>query len=104
MHPLDLAGEMAASRLRREAATSLAIREARVLAVRCAMRASTKDEEIEAIVLQFYPKLSPEKQSDVVAAVRMRGYRSVPMGDEVDHESHLAGPDPVEAQPDVPAA
>jgi hypothetical protein len=93
MQSLDLAGEMAASRLRREAATALAIREARVLAVRCAMRASTKDEDIEAMVLQFYPRLSPEKQSDVVAAVRMRGYRSVPQNDAAAEEAAPEVPD-----------
>jgi hypothetical protein len=95
MHPLDLAGEMAASRLRRETATALAIREARVLAVRCAMRATTKDEDIEAMVLQFYPRLSPEKQGDVVAAVRTRGYRSVPALDEVRQNSGVALPAPL---------
>jgi hypothetical protein len=93
MHTLDLAGEMAASRLRRETATALAIREARVLAVRCAMRASTTDEDIEAMVLQFYPRLSPEKQRDVVEAVRTRGYRSVPARDEVPQDSGAALPD-----------
>ena len=77
MDALDFAEEMAASRMRRETATAGAIRASRVLAVRTALRPGSKDEDIEATILHFYPKLSAEKREDVAAAVRMRGFGGV---------------------------
>ena len=74
MYALDFAEEMAASRLRRETATAGAIRASRVLAVRTALRPGSTDEDIEATILHFYPKLSEERRNDVAAAVRAPGF------------------------------
>lgn len=73
MYALDFAAEMAASRLRRETATAGAIRASRVLAVRTALRPGSTDEDIEATILHFYPKLSDEKRNDVAIGVRAPG-------------------------------
>ncbi len=77
MYSLDLASEMAAARLRRETATATAIRDARVVAVRSAIRPGSNDEDIEATILHFYPKLSLAKRAEVAAEVRERGSRRV---------------------------
>ncbi len=90
MDALDFAEEMAASRLRRETATAGAIRASRVLAVRTALRPGSKDEDIEATTLHFYPKLSAEKREDVATAVRMRDFGGVSVAAAVPQESSEA--------------
>jgi hypothetical protein len=95
MDALDFAEEMAASRMRRETATAGAIRASRVLAVRTALRPGSKDEDIEATILHFYPKLSAEKREDVATAVRMRGFGGVSVAPAIPQADE---PAPVEIE------
>jgi hypothetical protein len=57
---VDLASEMAAARKRLAEKTARAIRDARVLAIRAAMRPGATQEEIEELARSFYPRLDPE--------------------------------------------
>jgi hypothetical protein len=58
--PIDLASEMAAARLRREEKTARLLREARVRAIRAAVRPGSTRVEIEECARAFYPRLSDE--------------------------------------------
>jgi hypothetical protein len=57
---IDVAAEMEAARKRRAEQTARAIRDARVLAIRAALRPGSTRAEIEERAKSFYPRLSPE--------------------------------------------
>jgi hypothetical protein len=75
--PIDLYAEMAAARERRTTSTQTAIRDARVLAVRTALRPGSNDEDLASTIAHFYPKLSEEKRAEVAEGVRAKGIRTV---------------------------
>lgn len=86
--PIDLPAEMAAARDRRTAATAAALHASRVIAVRTALRPGANEEDLAAMILHFYPKLSEEKRAAVAAEVRAQGI--TPLSEAGDQ----ATPDP----------
>lgn len=69
MIEIDLAGEMAAARQRRDEKTARLIRESRVRAIEASMRPGSSRAEIEELARAFYPRLRPELLEEAVSAV-----------------------------------
>lgn len=69
MSTLDLAAEMAAARARRAEQTARSLREARVQAIRGAVRPGSTRAEVEERARSFYPRLSAELLEEVVDLV-----------------------------------
>ena len=66
MTEVDLAREMEAARQRRTEQTARLLREARVQAIRTAVRPGSTRAEIEERARSFYPKLNPELLEEAI--------------------------------------
>ena len=73
MSPVDLAREMEAARQRRSEQTARLLREARVQAIRTAVRPGSTRAEIEERARSFYPKLSPELLEEAIELACLGG-------------------------------
>jgi hypothetical protein len=69
MPSIDLAAEMAAARKRLADQTAKAIRDARVVAIRAAVRPGATRQDIEDLARSFYPRLSDELLGEALALV-----------------------------------
>lgn len=69
MSGVDLAAEMAAARERRAKQTAGLLREARVQAIRGAVRPGSTRVEVEERARSFYPRLSEELLQEAVSIV-----------------------------------
>jgi hypothetical protein len=69
MPAIDLAAEMAAARKRLADQTAKAIRDARVVAIRAAVRPGATRQDIEDLARSFYPRLSDELLGEALALV-----------------------------------
>lgn len=69
MDPIDLAGEMAAARQRREEKTKRLLREARAQALRATMPPGSSRADIEERARSFYPRLSAELLEEAISLI-----------------------------------
>ncbi|HEV2149609.1 MAG TPA: hypothetical protein VGR37_19570 [Longimicrobiaceae bacterium] len=69
MSTVDLAAEMAAARQRRSEQTARLLREARVQAIRTAVRPGSTRTEVEECARSLYPRLRPELFEEAVNLV-----------------------------------
>jgi hypothetical protein len=77
---IDLAGEMAAARKRRDEKTAGLLREARARAIRASVRPGSSREEVEECARSFYPKLNPELLAEAVEIVCTRSEKDSLLG------------------------
>jgi hypothetical protein len=112
MSVVDLASEMAAARERRARQTAGLLREARVQAIRGAVRPGSTRVEVEERARSFYPRLSEELLQEVVTIVSGEPPpEPEPISDEAADGEPLAegsaveqDTDTAEAAPDAPVA
>ncbi|HEX2190957.1 MAG TPA: hypothetical protein VHG51_18760 [Longimicrobiaceae bacterium] len=69
MSTVDIAAEMAAARQRRTEQTARLLREARVQAIRTAVRPGATRTEVEECARSLYPRLRPELFDEAVDVV-----------------------------------
>lgn len=69
MSTVDIAAEMAAARQRRSEQTARLLREARVQAIRTAVRPGSSRIEVEECARSLYPRLRPELFEEAVELV-----------------------------------
>lgn len=69
MSTVDIAAEMAAARQRRTEQTARLLREARVQAIRTAVRPGATRTEVEESARSLYPRLRPELFDEAVELV-----------------------------------
>jgi hypothetical protein len=67
--PIDLAGEMAAARRRREEKTARLLRESRAQAIRASVRPGSSRAEIEECARSFYPRLREDLLEEAISLV-----------------------------------
>jgi hypothetical protein len=67
--PIDLAGEMAAARKRRDEKTARLIRDSRVCAIQASVRPGSSRAEIEEHARAFYPRLRADLLEEAVSLV-----------------------------------
>jgi hypothetical protein len=69
VYPIDLASEMAAARQRHQVKTANLLREARVQAIRAAIRPGWSRAEVEECARSLYPRLNPTLLEEAISAV-----------------------------------
>jgi hypothetical protein len=103
MSGVDLAMEMAAARARRAKQTAGLLREARVQAIRGAVRPGSTRTEVEERARSFYPRLSEELLQEAVSIVSGEPPPPPAPEPEVEPESEAAAVAEAAEAPEVAA-